>query len=102
MRSLRRMAAYLRRAATSISPHTAWMTTAESTVRGSDDNAGATSASTSSTSVAAAIPVICERLPVRYAAAVFDSEPPTPSPPENPAPMLAAPVASSSWSASTR
>ena len=35
------------------------------------------------------------------AAAVFESEPATPMPPERPEPRLAAPVAISSWSVST-
>ncbi len=42
-------------------------------------------------------PVSCVLPPDRRDAAVLESEPATPRPPETPAAMFAAPVASSSW-----
>ena len=94
---MRRIHRYRFSAAVSISPHTAWITMAASTARGRGASNSASSTSTSSTMMADISPVTWVCPPERREAAVFDSEPATPSPAESPAAMFAAPDPTSSW-----
>ena len=57
---------------------------------------------TATDNTAAVSPTTCVLPPARSEAAVLERLPATPRPPTRPDAMLAAPAASSSWSASTR
>ncbi len=81
---------------------TALTTMALRTALGSPESTGAMATMTTRASTAAVSPAICVRPRASLTAAVLDRLPATPMPPNKPEPRLAAPEASSSWSASTR
>ena len=79
-----------------MSPHTAWITMADRMARGSGASVSTRNANATSTTRAAKTPVICVWPPERREAAVLDSEPATPIPPESPAARLAVPAPTNS------
>ena len=100
--SLRRIRAYRRSAATSMSFQTALTTIALSTAFGSSERVGAIAAMTTRASAAAARPATWVRPLASLTAAVLERLPATPMPPNSPEATLATPVARSSWSESIR
>ena len=100
-KSSRRTRRYRSTAARSISPHTACTTTALSTASGIADSRGAATRIATIVTTAVARPATWVRHWARTAVAVLDRLPATAKPPKSPAMMLAAPVATNSWSAST-
>ncbi len=102
-KSARRMRAYRRMAATSISPQTAAMTIAPRTARGSSVKNQVNRTRTMTTSTADTRPVTWLVAPAaRSAAAVFDRLPATAIPLDSPAAMFDAPTPMSSRSVCTR
>jgi hypothetical protein len=91
-----------RRAARSISPATATMTTAPRVAWGRSSNSGVRNSRVRTTTRAVVMPASWLRAPLSRLTAVWDSPPPAGKAWKQPPARLAAPRARSSWSASTR